>query len=136
MTADLSWRTTRHRLDPSSLRDAAFFDAIYLLNLLEVRFPAQTEGERDELDYNVIQAWLDGGRRVEVGEESFLNLTVLEPIYGLVAVELYQDTPVAQLGDGSGLVFKGAFCVMLRALLTPSQIADMSPSSRVPAPVD
>ena len=110
MTTDLSWHTMHHQLDPSSLQDATFFDAVYLLDLPEVGFPARMEGEWDELDYDIIQVWLDGGRWVEVGEESFSNLAVLEPIYSLIAVELYQDAPVAQLGDGSGLVFEGALC--------------------------
>ena len=110
MTTDLSWHTMHHQLDPSSLQDSAFFDAVYLLDLPEVRFPAWTEGEQDELDYDVIQVWLDGCGQVEVGEKSLSSLAVLEPFYSLIAVELYQDTPIAQLGDSSGLVFKGALC--------------------------
>ena len=47
---------------------------------------------------------------MEVGEKSLSSLTVLEPFYSLITVELYQDTPIVQLGDGSGLVFKGALC--------------------------
>ena len=88
MTADLTGGTPRHRLDPPRFRDTSGLDAIDLLDLPKVGLPPWPEGEQNELNHDVVEAWLDGGRWVKVGEEGLSRFAVQKPRCCRVAVEL------------------------------------------------
>ena len=88
MTADLTGGTPCHQLDPPHFGDTSDLDTIDLLDLPKVGLPPWPEGERNELDHDIVEAWLDGGRQVEVGEEGLLRFAIQEPCYCRVAVEL------------------------------------------------
>ena len=88
MTANLTRGMPCHQLNPPRFRDASNLDTIDLLYLLKVGLPSWQEGEWNKLDHNIVEAWLDGGRWVEVEEEGLSHFSIQEPHYCHVAVEL------------------------------------------------